>query len=83
MMIFMGPYFRSIIGGQAATGGSVPPVTIMTIIGYIIYVFILALTYPILTAVNVVHYNSLRSEKEHKDLDNQLDALDKASPAGA
>jgi len=84
MILFMGPYFKNFTNTVSSSSAVVPPnITLFTIIGYAVYVLILALTYPILTAVNVVHYNSLRSEKEHKDLDSQLDALDKAPAAGA
>ncbi len=44
-------------------------------VGAAIYVVTVSLLTPLLITINIVHYNSLRSEKENVDIEKQLDGL--------
>jgi hypothetical protein len=81
MALFMGPTLRqSLKSPQAVAAGNLAPeISMMTILGFIAYMVIIALIYPLLITINVVHYNSLMSEKEHTDLNSQLDTLQASS----
>jgi hypothetical protein len=48
------------------------------IFGAVLYMLAISLVMPIFMSVNVVHYNSLRAEKENIDIDKQLDDMDAA-----
>ncbi len=75
--LLIGPMFKAAMESPQAfaTTGMMPDMTITNIIGVVLYTLILTLVYPLFATINIVHYNSLRSEKENADLNNQLDSL--------
>jgi hypothetical protein len=77
--IFMALLVKNMVGSTVM--GDPEAVTkagfsIGAMIGMFLYSVITALVSPIWPAVSIVHYNSLRSEKESTDLAGQLDELD-------
>lgn len=72
------------VSQEMVTAGNVlPEISLIAIVCAIAYMAIIAIIYPLVVSINVVHYNSLRSEKEHTDLSRQLDTLQTGSPVGA
>jgi hypothetical protein len=73
----MGSVFKAAMEAPEAiaTTGMMPDLTSANIVGIILYILVIALIYPLFATINIVHYNSLRSEKENVDLDSQLDSL--------
>jgi hypothetical protein len=75
MMAAMG--FSAVQNMEAATDPSASAVLgPLAWAGAIIYIAAVSLVWPLMMTVNIVHYNSLRSEKENVDIDSQLDELD-------
>lgn len=72
-----GSTFRAMAENPQAfsTTGMMPDLSMATIIGFVLYMLVIVLIYPLLGTISIVHYNSLRSEKENVDLDRQLDSL--------
>ncbi len=85
IFLLMGSTFKSAMEAPEAfaTTGMMPDMTIFNIIGVILYTLAIALIYPLFATINIVHYNSLRSEKENIDLDSQLDSLGETSEKSA
>ncbi|MFW6245701.1 MAG: hypothetical protein ACOC36_07415, partial [Fibrobacterota bacterium] len=65
--------------GGGATGSS-PAASfgILALIGVLIYMLILTLVFPIFTSITLVHYNSLRCEKENFDIEKSIETIGKA-----
>ena len=63
---------EKVVDPQATAATRFSPIYL---VGALVYTVIVALVTPLYSAVGIIHYNSLRSEKEHTDLENQLDAL--------
>ncbi|MBN1760333.1 MAG: hypothetical protein JW863_18540 [Chitinispirillaceae bacterium] len=78
MYFFFVPIMKSSMNtaSGAAPGGVMTPAAV---IGMIVYMVIIALVYPLFVTINVVHYNSLKSEKENIDISQQLDHLGETS----
>ena len=49
--------------------------SVMALIALLVYSAVCALVYPLYASVGIVHYNSLRSEKESTDIAAQLDSI--------
>jgi hypothetical protein len=75
MALFMGPLMKSSMESLTTTGTPVTTMPLSSIIGMVIYMIVAALITPLFTTINVVHYNSLKSDKENVDLSQQLDTL--------
>lgn len=73
----------SVSSAMVITGNVRPEISLIAIICAIAYMVIIAIVYPLVISINVVHYNSLRSEKEHADLNRQLDTLQTGSSVSA
>ncbi len=76
-------FIALLVKSMAGSAGISDPETVTkagfsigAMIGMFIYSAIAALVMPLWPAVAIIHYNSLRSEKESSDLAGQLDALD-------
>ncbi len=75
-MLFMGGITRSLLNDPSTLSNtSSVQMTPMVIIGSILYMAVITLIGPLFIAINIVHYNSLRSEKENLDIDSQLDSF--------
>jgi hypothetical protein len=75
LVMMMSSMFASIASGAAATTPGQIPVTPISVAGAILYTLTIVLLTPLLQAINIVHYNSLRAEKENIDLSSRLDAI--------
>lgn len=75
MSLFMGSIFSTAANLESAAATGMMPTSPMAIIGMILYMVSIALLWPLFITISVVHYNSLRSEKENVDLSSQVDAL--------
>jgi hypothetical protein len=76
--IFIAAVVNSVAGGAMMADPSVVTktgVSIGAMVGMLLYSVVVAALWPFWAAVSVVHYNSLRSEKESTDIAAQLDAL--------
>jgi nitrate reductase NapE component len=49
--------------------------SVLSLVALTVYAAVCALVYPLYSSVGIVHYNSLRSEKESTDIAAQLDSL--------
>ena len=47
-------------------------------LGLVFYGLVVALSFPAITSITLVHYNSLRCEKENMDLENTIDKMGKS-----
>lgn len=75
MSLFMGSAVSSAMNNVEAAATGMMPMSPMAIVGMALYMLSVALLWPLFISISVVHYNSLRSEKESVDLSSQVDAL--------
>lgn len=65
--------------GSGTMDSSAAPSGIFMLIGVVINSLIVALVFPVFSSVTLVHYNSLRCEKESFDLEKSIETIGEAS----
>ncbi|MFP4165193.1 MAG: hypothetical protein ACLFQB_14855 [Chitinispirillaceae bacterium] len=67
------------MNGASMADPAAAPSGMLPVIGMAVYMLVIALVFPIYSATALVHYNSLRSEKESLDLEQSIEEIGDAS----